>query len=223
MPPADKKDAKPLTPDELGLLKLWIEAGAKDDSAEAPAPPSITLGEPARHHRSTPSWRSTSPSGRQTRRDRPGEPGLGLRRRPPASRSQTLGGHKRPDPVGPVLARRPDGSRRGAIEFATVWDLPADFATPIGEPRRFGPHAFRVLAIDFSPDGKLMATGGGEPSRSGEVKLWDLATGTLVRSLDSLHTDTVFGLRFSPDGLKLATASADQVPQGDRGSRTARS
>src|SRR5262245_45143481 len=34
MPPKDKKDAKPLTPEELGLIKLWIDAGAKDDSAE---------------------------------------------------------------------------------------------------------------------------------------------------------------------------------------------
>ena len=81
---------------------------------------------------------------------------------------------------------------------------------PIGEPKRFGPHVFRVLAIDFSPDGKLMATGGGEPSKSGEVKIWDVASGNLVRSLDALHTDTVFSVRFSPDGSKLATASADK-------------
>jgi WD40 repeat protein len=55
-----------------------------------------------------------------------------------------------------------------------------------------------------------MATGGGDPSRTGEVKLWEVASGKLVRSLDSLHTDTVFGVRFSPDGQKLATASADK-------------
>ena len=78
------------------------------------------------------------------------------------------------------------------------------------EARTIGPHVFRVLAIDFSPDGKLMATGGGEPSRSGEVKVWDVATGKLVRSLDNLHSDTVFALRFSPDGTKLASASADK-------------
>ena len=34
MPPAGKKDTKPLTPDELGLIKLWIDAGARDDSDE---------------------------------------------------------------------------------------------------------------------------------------------------------------------------------------------
>lgn len=78
------------------------------------------------------------------------------------------------------------------------------------EGKTLGPHVFRVLAIDFSPDGKTIATGGGEPSRSGEVKLWDVETGKLLRSLDNLHSDTVFALRFSPDGSKLATASADK-------------
>ena len=35
MPPKDKPANKPLDPAELGLLKLWIDAGARDDSAEA--------------------------------------------------------------------------------------------------------------------------------------------------------------------------------------------
>jgi len=71
-------------------------------------------------------------------------------------------------------------------------------------------HADRVLAIDYSPDGKRIATTGGEPSRSGEVKLWNVETGALEKSLDSLHSDTVFGIRFSPDGKFLATCAADK-------------
>jgi len=78
------------------------------------------------------------------------------------------------------------------------------------EHKTLGTHVFRVLALDFSPDGKLLATGGGEPSRSGEVKLWEVGKGLLARSLTSLHSDTVFGVRFSPDGTKLASASADK-------------
>jgi hypothetical protein len=34
MPPKDKKGVAPLTPEELGLIKLWIDAGARDDSDE---------------------------------------------------------------------------------------------------------------------------------------------------------------------------------------------
>ena len=71
-------------------------------------------------------------------------------------------------------------------------------------------HTDRVLAIDYSPDGKRLATTGGEPSRSGEVKLWNVETGALEKSLDSLHSDTVFGIRFSPDGKFLATCAADK-------------
>src|SRR5262249_34561451 len=35
MPPQDKPVNRPMSPEELGLLKLWIDAGAKDDSAES--------------------------------------------------------------------------------------------------------------------------------------------------------------------------------------------
>jgi WD40 repeat protein len=78
------------------------------------------------------------------------------------------------------------------------------------EMKPLGPHAFRVLSLDFNPDGTLLAAGGGEPSRSGEVKLWEVGKGMLVRSLDALHSDTVFGVRFSPDGGKLASGAADK-------------
>jgi WD40 repeat protein len=68
----------------------------------------------------------------------------------------------------------------------------------------------RVTALDFSPDGKLLASGGGAPSRSGELKLWDVASGKLVRSLPDAHSDTVLGVRFSPDGQLLASCGTDK-------------
>ena len=69
----------------------------------------------------------------------------------------------------------------------------------------------RVRALAFSPDGRLLATGSGQPSRSGEVKLWDPVQGRLVRNLTDAHSDTIFGLEFSPDGKYLASASADHL------------
>lgn len=68
----------------------------------------------------------------------------------------------------------------------------------------------RVTALDFSPDGKLLASGGGAPSRSGELKLWNVADGKLVREIAEAHSDTVFGVRFSPDGKHLAACAADK-------------
>ena len=70
--------------------------------------------------------------------------------------------------------------------------------------------ADRVLSLEFSPDGKFLASGGGEPSRSGEVKIWNPADGKLVKALTDPHSDTVFAVRWSPEGDKLATSGADR-------------
>ena len=94
----------------------------------------------------------------------------------------------------------------GANPFAKLFAYEGAWS----ELARLKGHVFRVLAIDFSPQGGLLATGGGEPSRSGEVKLWTLPKVALVRTFDTLHSDTVFAVRFSPDGSKLATAAADK-------------
>jgi WD40 repeat protein len=68
----------------------------------------------------------------------------------------------------------------------------------------------RVISLGFSPDGGLLATGGGEPSRSGELKIWNVADGTLVRELVDAHSDTVFGVDFSANGKLLASCAADK-------------
>ena len=68
----------------------------------------------------------------------------------------------------------------------------------------------RVLSLAFSPDGKLLATGGGEPSRSGELMLWNVETKSIVRQFPDAHSDTVFTIEFSRDGKYLATGAADK-------------
>ena len=68
----------------------------------------------------------------------------------------------------------------------------------------------RVLALAFSPDGSTLATGGGEASRSGELMLWNVADGNLIRNFEDAHSDTVYGIDFSADGKLLASAAADK-------------
>jgi len=68
----------------------------------------------------------------------------------------------------------------------------------------------RVLCLAFSHDGKLLATGGGEPSRNGELKTWKIASLTLDREFKDAHSDTVFGVDFSRDGQYLASCAADK-------------
>ena len=68
----------------------------------------------------------------------------------------------------------------------------------------------RVLSLAFSPDGKLLATGGGEPSRSGELFLWNVETKAVAKQFVDAHSDTVFGLDFSRDGKYLVSGAADK-------------
>jgi WD40 repeat protein len=71
--------------------------------------------------------------------------------------------------------------------------------------------ADQVNALRFSPDGKLLATGGGEPSRSGDVILFDVGTGKAVQTWKERHSDAVLSLDFSPDGKRLASGAADKI------------
>ena len=121
-----------------------------------------------------------------------------------------------PSQLGPVqsLAYTADGrlvsgaAKNGAVLWRSGpnWTL----ARAIGTGDEKSALAGRVLALDFNADGTLLATGGGVPSRSGEVKIWRTADSSLIREILPSHSDTVFGLDFSPDGKSLATASADK-------------
>jgi WD40 repeat protein len=68
----------------------------------------------------------------------------------------------------------------------------------------------RVLALDFSRDGQWLATGGGVPSRSGQIKIWNTVDGRLLQELKDPHSDTVFTLDFSADRKFLASGGADK-------------
>jgi len=113
-------------------------------------------------------------------------------------------------PAG-LLSASADRSAR-LWDIYPVWTLAAQLGPPADAPADLDASvlANRVLALAFSPDGKLLATGGGEPSRSGELKIWNLADRSVVFDLPEAHTDTIFGLEFSPDGKLVATASADK-------------
>lgn len=65
-------------------------------------------------------------------------------------------------------------------------------------------HEDAVLALVFSPDGKLLAS----TSTDGSVKLWEIATRSLVFTMKPHDGKRVTGLAFSRDGRSLASAGA---------------
>lgn len=69
----------------------------------------------------------------------------------------------------------------------------------------------RVTALDFDPSGTRLAVGGGVPSRSGELAVFDLASGSRIVHVPEAHSDTIYGVRFSPEGQRIATVGADRV------------
>jgi WD40 repeat protein len=67
-----------------------------------------------------------------------------------------------------------------------------------------------ILDVAYSPDGRFVATCGSD----NDVKLWDPATGSLVRTLTG-HTDDVSALAFSPDGSLLASGAGGWDDPGE--------
>jgi WD40 repeat protein/subtilase family serine protease len=66
-----------------------------------------------------------------------------------------------------------------------------------------GGHSGFVNSVAFSPDGRLIASGGDRT-----IKLWRVSDGALVRTLTG-HTNGVSSVAFSPDGSLLASGSWD--------------
>ncbi len=86
------------------------------------------------------------------------------------------------------------------IYGAKLWD-----ATSGKQLSTFVGHASRILAVAFSPDGKLLATS----SSDRMVKLWNVETGQELATLKG-HQSDVWTLAFSPDGKLLASGGNDR-------------
>ncbi|EIW77343.1 WD40 repeat-like protein, partial [Coniophora puteana RWD-64-598 SS2] len=91
--------------------------------------------------------------------------------------------------------------------------MPSDtHSTPdVDDPLRpFVGHTGKITAIEYSPDGRLIATA----SEDATVRLWDPLTGQQFQKLDTTyraegHTGKITAIEYSPDGRLIATASED--------------
>jgi hypothetical protein len=93
------------------------------------------------------------------------------------------------------------------IKYRYTQNLPAP-TVPVETPavRTIRPGKLQVECVAFSPDGTLLASG----SYDHTVKLWDVQTGELKRTLAG-HDSTVGAVAFAPDGQTLVSGGWDDT------------
>jgi WD40 repeat protein/energy-coupling factor transporter ATP-binding protein EcfA2 len=106
------------------------------------------------------------------------------------------------------LALSPDGGTLAAVDtrgLTYLWDARSGrrLGRPLGTPKLF------LDVAAFSPDGRLLATGGA--AQNGGLLLWDVASRRVVRRLpigsDRSDANNIEDAAFSPDGRVLAVAT----------------
>lgn len=102
------------------------------------------------------------------------------------------------------------GLSGGNDNFLKLWDLTT------GKLLQALKHSNRILSVALSADGTIGLTGICDDQgtyglcRHATLKVWDLATGTLTRSLSG-HLDDVWSVSLSPDGKSALSGSDDNT------------
>jgi len=221
MPP---KTETPLAPEELATIKLWVDQGAKAPSGVR-VKPKVVVGlpppnvHPVRAIAISPDKSTVVASRGNQLHVYDAKTGKYIRS---LVQPDLAGPDKKPVQAAHLslvesLTYSPDGKliASGSFQEVVIWDAQAGTFK-----QKLTGFADRVVALAFSGDGKLLATGGGPASEDGEIMIFDAATGKQVREIKNGHSETVYGVCFSPDNKMLATCSADkfvktwEVPSG---------
>jgi WD40 repeat protein len=111
----------------------------------------------------------------------------------------------------PTTAKR--SSWRTKVLFVTTTILSAATTTPTRAQDKLSietvpviPHSWSINSVALSPDAARVISAG----REGQLKLWDAATGRLLRTLIG-HTHEVMSVAFSPDGATALSGGLDQT------------
>jgi WD40 repeat protein len=202
MPPANNKSkAKDLTPEQLALLKLWIDQGAKGDAVSSEAPTSWTVLKGPQ-----PIFASAvSKDGRYAAAGRGQQIHIYDVRL--GALVATLRDPSLKEPVSHLdlvhhLAFSPDGRlASGGYREAKIWEREASSATKaVSLPAD-------TASVATTADGKKMALGAAD----GSISLINLDQPEAAPVNIKDHAGAVTGLAFSADGATLYSVSADKT------------
>ncbi len=211
MPPeGNTAGAKNLTPEQLGLIKLWIDQGAKGEVSAAagalawqPLPPGVNPiyavaitpdGQYAAAARANQVFLYHVPSKREL--GRLTDPKLlegGLYKNPGVADFDLV----------QSLAFSPDGQllASGGYRTAKLWRRGRNVRkaewSGLDSP---------ATCLTVSSDGRWAAIG----QDNGKIKVFDTATGALAKTLEG-HTAAVSGAAFTSDAAQLLSGSADKT------------
>ena len=221
MPP---RSEGPATPEELALVKLWLDQGAKAPTGQRERPKIVVGLPPANVHpvrALAVSPDKTAIAASRGNQIHIYDAGAGTYIRSLVNPTLTAPNGQAVKAAHLALvdsiAYSPDGKWlvSGSFQEIAIWD-------PLtGQLRqRLTGFTHAVVALAFSLDGKMLAVAGGEPTVEGEVKVFEVDSWKQIMDLKNGHSDTIYGICFSPDHKMLATASADkfikvwEIPSG---------
>jgi WD40 repeat protein len=237
MPPPKEEAQTPLSPEELALIGLWIDRGAISNglgiqrtAIEIALPPANV--QPVRAIAISPDKAFVAASRGNQIHIYEGAKGEFVRtlfdNDLKLKDKQVKASHIS---LVESLVYSPDGKYlvSGSFKEISIWD------GKTGElKKKITGFAHEVVSLAFSQEGKILATGGGSPTEDGEVKFFAVDAWNQLGEIKAGHSDTVYGLCFSPEsfevindkkekvkfGLMIATCSADKfvkiwdVPSG---------